>query len=303
MSIYEELFKKGEYQKIVEELELSTIPQEIWLVVDSYVQMNQIDNAIRTIENNREILLKDDPKKLMFLNIDLYLLNNDFVKALTTFSYFEELPYISIEVEELLPSLKQYIYKKMNDKSSKISDSEIIKNIKNYDKKDLFLKSVYEIQKRDIKPFLSYLKNALISDKIDDTIKSLILILLVEKHVDDEVKIIKDNKEYIVTPHYLDPILTMDEIEKIVYGNINDKDVSILNLMSQLIAEYALKIYPDTIFEDGEEEYILAFYMLANEMFQKDTKSIEDIIEQKHLNKETILSIKKCIKETLNTEQ
>lgn len=302
MNIYDELFKKGEYQKIVDELELSTDPQNIWLVVDSYVQMNQIDNAIRTIENNRDILLKDDPKKLMFLNIDLHLLNNDFVRALTTFSYFEELPYISIEVEELLPTLKQYIYKKMNDKSSKMSEEEIIKNIKNYDNKDLFLKSVYEVQKRDIKPFLLHLKNALVAEKIDDTIKSLILILLVEKRVDDEIKVLKNDKEYFVIPHYLDPIITMDEIEKIVYGNINDKDVSILNLMTQLIADYALRIYPDNVFEDSEEEYVLAFYYLANEMFQKDTKFIDTLLGQKQINKETIIAIKESIKDILNSK-
>ncbi|MCH5180412.1 MAG: hypothetical protein J1F32_04320 [Erysipelotrichales bacterium] len=302
MNIYDDLFKKGEYQKVVEELELSTDPQNIWLVVDSYIQMNQIDNAIRTIENNRDILLKDDPKKLMFLNIDLHLLNNDFVRALTTFSYFEELPYISIEVEELLPTLKQYIYKKMNDKSSKMSEEEIIKNIKNYDNKDLFLKSVYEVQKRDIKPFLLHLKNALVAEKIDDIIKSLILILLVEKRVDDEIKVLKNDKEYFVIPHYLDPIITMDEIEKIVYGNINDKDVSILNLMTQLIADYALRIYPDNVFEDGEEEYVLAFYYLANEMFQKDTKFIDTLLEQKQINKETIIAIKESIKDILNSK-
>lgn len=301
MSVYEELFKKGEYQKIVEELELSTDHQDIWLVVDSYIQMNQIDNAIRTIENNRDILLKENPKKLMFLNIDLYLLNNDYVKALTTFSYFEELPYISIEVEELLSTLKQYIYKKMNDKSSKMSDGEIIKNIKNYDNKDLFLKSVYEIQKRDVKPFLSYLKNALISEEIDDTIKSLILILLVEKRVDDEIKVIKDNKEYVIIPHYLDPIITMDEIEKIIYTNIKDKDVSILNLITQLIADYALRIYPENVFEDGEEEYLFAFYLLANEMFQKDSKDIDKLIIERKLNKETIYSLKEAIKDVLNS--
>lgn len=301
MSIYEDLFKKGEYQKIVEELELSSIPQDIWLVVDSYIQMNQIDNAIRTIENNRDILLKADPKKLMFLNIDLYLLNNDFVKALMTFSYFEELPYISIEIEELLPTLKQYIYKKMNDKSSKMSDEEIIKNIKNYENKDLFLKSVYEIQKRDVKPFLLHLKNALISEKIDDTIKSLILILLVEKRVDDEIKVIKDNKEYVVIPHYLDAIITMDEIEKIVYTNIKDKDVSILNLIVQLIADYALRIYPENVFEDGEEEYLFAFYLLSYEMFQKDIKDLDEEIRKKQLNKDTIYNLKESIKNVLNS--
>ena len=116
MNKYEKMFEEGNYLKIIAELELDKEPENIWLVVDSYVQINQIDNAIRTIENNRDVLLKDDPKKTMFLNIDLLILNNDFVRALKTLSIFEELPYISIEIEELLPELKDYIYKSMNKK-------------------------------------------------------------------------------------------------------------------------------------------------------------------------------------------
>ena len=116
MNKYEKMFENGNYLEIITELELDKNPENIWLVIDSYVQINQIDNAIRTIENNRDILLKDDPKKTMFLNIDLLILNNDFVRALKTLSIFEELPYISIEIEELLPELKDYIYKSINKK-------------------------------------------------------------------------------------------------------------------------------------------------------------------------------------------
>ena len=75
MNKYEKMFEEGNYLKIIAELELDKEPENIWLVVDSYVQINQIDNAIRTIENNRDVLLKDDPKKTMFLNIDLLILN------------------------------------------------------------------------------------------------------------------------------------------------------------------------------------------------------------------------------------
>ena len=299
MDKYELFFKNGEYQKIVDELEFSINPQEIWLVVDAYVQLNQLDKAIRTIENNRELLLKDDAKKTMFLNIDLLLLTNDFVRALTAYSYYEELPYISIEIEEFLPELKKYIYQKISNKTSKMSDDEIINNLKNFDHRDLFLKSIYEVQKRDIKPFLPFLKDALKSEKIDNTIKSLILVLLVEKKVEDEVKVNKNGCEYTLIPRFLDPIITTKEIETIVYRHIKDKDVSILNLVNQLMVDFALKIYPDNFLEESEEEYLMAFYILAYEMFNKDVRSIEAMIKEKKLNIQTIRGLKTLIENTI----
>ena len=173
MNKYEKMFENGNYLEIITELELDKNPENIWLVIDSYVQINQIDNAIRTIENNRDILLKDDPKKTMFLNIDLLILNNDFVRALKTLSIFEELPYISIEIEELLPELKDYIYKSMNKKSSSITNADIIKSLNNYDNQEMLLRSLYEIEKRDYKPFFNDLKNILISENVNDNIKTL----------------------------------------------------------------------------------------------------------------------------------
>ena len=195
MNKYEKMFENGEYLEIINELELNKEPENIWLVVDSYVQINQIDNAIRTIENNRDILLKDDPKKTMFLNIDLLILNNDFVRALKTLALFEELPYISIEIEELLPELKDYIYKSMNKKSSSITNADIIKSLNNYDNQEMLLRSLYEIEKRDYKPFFNDLKNILISENVNDNIKTLILILLSEKKWNEELKIKKNNFE------------------------------------------------------------------------------------------------------------
>lgn len=288
MNYYEKCFKNGEYNKIVTDLELTKNPEEIWLVVDSYVQMNQIDNAIRTIENNREILLKDDPKKTMFLNIDLLVNNKDYVRALITLNNYEELPYISIEVEELLGTLKEYIYNSMNKKTSTKSDEDIIKDLKTSNNLELVMKSLIEIQQRDISVFLETLKDILKKDNYDETIKTLILLLLSEKRVMEEVTFIKGGITYNIVPYELDPLLSAKEIEQKIFRYVNDKDVSILNAMTSLISDYALKVYPDDIFVDGEEELIMAFYLLAYKMYGKDLKLVEDLIKSKNLNLETI---------------
>ena len=291
MNKYEKMFEEGNYLQIISELELDKEPENIWLVVDSYVQINQIDNAIRTIENNRDILLKDDPKKTMFLNIDLLILNNDFVRALKTLSIFEELPYISIEIEELLPELKDYIYKSMNKKSSSITNADIIKSLNNYDNQEMLLRSLYEIEKRDYKPFFNDLKNILVNENINDNIKTLILILLSEKKCNEEVKIKKHNFEGNVIPSQIKPIITTKEIEILINSLINEKDITIIKCVQDMLTSYFLSIYPKSLSKNDEEKYVYAHYLLALELFDKDKVNAFNLIKNHNFDIEEIEKI------------
>lgn len=296
MNKYEKMFENGEYLEIINELELNKEPENIWLVVDSYVQINQIDNAIRTIENNRDILLKDDPKKTMFLNIDLLILNNDFVRALKTLSIFEELPYISIEIEELLPELKDYIYKSMNKKSSSITNADIIKSLNNYDNQEMLLRSLYEIEKRDYKPFFNELRNILVSENINDNIKTLILILLSEKKCNEKVKIIKKNFEGDVIPSQIKPIITTKEIEILINNLIDEKDITIIKCVQDMLTSYFLSIYPKSLSKNDEEKYVYAHYLLALELFDKDKTNAFNLIKKHNFDIEEIEEIKALLK-------
>lgn len=296
MNKYEKMFENGNYLEIITELELDKNPENIWLVIDSYVQINQIDNAIRTIENNRDILLKDDPKKTMFLNIDLLILNNDFVRALKTLSIFEELPYISIEIEELLPELKDYIYKSMNKKSSSITNADIIKSLNNYDNQEMLLRSLYEIEKRDYNPFFNDLKNILISENVNDNIKTLILILLSEKKCKEEVKIKKNNFEGNVIPSQIKPIITTKEIERLINNLIDEKDITIIKCVQDMLTSYFLSIYPKGLSKNDEEKYAYAHYLLALELFDKDKSNAYNLIEDHNFNIEEIEKIKVLLK-------
>ena len=291
MNKYEKMFEEGNYLQIISELELDKEPENIWLVVDSYVQINQIDNAIRTIENNRDILLKYDPKKTMFLNIDLLILNNDFVRALKTLSI-----YISIEIEELLPELKDYIYKSMNKKSSSITNADIIKSLNNYDNQEMLLRSLYEIEKRDYKPFFNELRNILVSENINDNIKTLILILLSEKKCNEKVKIKKINFEGDVIPSQIKPIITTKEIEILINNLIDEKDITIIKCVQDMLTSYFLSIYPKSLSKNDEEKYAYAHYLLALELFDKDKTNAFDLIKKHNFDIEEIEEIKALLK-------
>lgn len=272
--------------------------EEIWSTIFAYFHSDKLDECLSYFTFNFESLLQENPIKTMKFAIDIHLKKKDYVNALKTLSDFEQMPYISIEVEELLPELKNYIFQSMSEKEKVVSDEDLLNILKDGSKStEMLMSALLKIQKRDLSVFKEALKNLIKKDEIDDDIKTIILLLLVDNKLDEEVTIIKNNVIYNVVPSLLDPIINKQEIERKVYQNSSIKDISIINTMVDLIANYALKRYPLEVFDDeNEKEILAAFYILALEMFaQKYDNSVLTFFGS-GINFDAILLLKDNIK-------
>ncbi len=297
---YLDMFNNGQYLDVIADLKDSKNPDDIWLVVDSYIQLNKVGEALKIIEKNLSILLESDPKKTMLMNIDLFLLQEDYASALRMYDYFEKLPYISMEIEELLPTLKDYIFKKMSKQNNVLSDEEIIANLANTQNEELIMRMLYEIQKRGVNKFFLSLKSILINENVSDEVRTLVLILLVEKGEKREVKIIKNGHEYQVVPNNLKPIATKEEIMQKINAFIKEKDVSVILAMQEFMASYAFNIYPENLFSGDEHILLAAFYYFTLDVFKHDFDEFVELIVREKLNREEVLKQVAQIKESLS---
>lgn len=287
---YLDLYRKKEFFELIDILELSEYPDEIWLLIDCYLELNDSENAIRTLENNRSILFNDNPIKTMSINIDLFLDTYDFVHALKALDYYENLPYVSMEVEERLSELKDLIYSKMEKKEEKCESDDLLKHLDSYkENKEKFLRSLLLIEKdKNFDLFVPRLKEILVDEAIDDLTKTFILILFVEKKYMETVKMVKGNVVYEVIPYTIDPIPSYEEIDTILNENLEEKDVTILKTLNRLVAYYAILIYPNDLKFDEEIETLYALYAIASEMCGNSREYVSDIIKTKKLNLELI---------------
>ena len=198
-----------------------------------------------------------------------------------------EMPYIPSQYENYLNETYEMLYRKrlQNQKSYNVFDTyqdQEIKEILIQERdKNLILIILDQLQKRNIRMYLTELKYLLALKNYPNDLKAIILELLVEQGIMEEVKVVSNDNEFDVDLTTLTPLMeqvSIEEIINIIEDKIDEKDVSIFNACQDLLIAYHASIYPMTIEED---EYLLVaagIYYAALTNFGID-KDIEEICE------------------------
>lgn len=198
-----------------------------------------------------------------------------------------EMPYIPSQYENYLNETYEMLYRKrlQNQKSYNVFDTyqdQEIKEILIQERdKNLILIILDQLQKRNIRMYLTELKYLLALKNYPNDLKAIILELLVEQGIMEEVKVVSNDNEFDVDLTTLTPLMeqvSIEEIINIIEDKIDEKDVSIFNACQDLLIAYHASIYPMAIEED---EYLLVaagIYYAALTNFGID-KDIEEICE------------------------
>lgn len=292
----EELFNKGHYEEIINKYSSSTNIDELWFVIDALVQLDKLEQAINFLVENRKIFMKE-PKKLMTIHIDLLVTLRKWSEALLVLNDYEELPYISYEVEELFPELKKYIFSRMKPPYEEKDLHELL-NSENINEAIGAINQLYD---RDLAPFKTKLKEILVDDNKSSFLKSFVLMLLASKKEMDEYVVSKNGLTYELVPYELDPIISKGEIDHLFISKSTlAKDVSMSQSLTQILMQYALFVYPQTIFEEDIYTPLCAAEMVVYEIYNMADDKLQTLMEKNHLNKNNVMALYEIMKEIVN---
>lgn len=281
-----EMFKKQEFEEIIEDFKNSNKYEEILYVLSSYISLNNVGAAYELYKKKEKIIEKENfISSMNYLFLILALLNNDdLVKR--EFSRIKSLPYISQEVEEFLRDL--------DSNYQKIKSATIEDNSSNYNFIDELngekdenvigaIKYIHENYKDQLAGYGVLFYEAFIKREKFDLAKNFLLLELLEIGFDKEISFFKNGKFYYINPkeyqkRYLEYERMIDDFIK--YIRKNEK---ITNLIDDIIYYFVSFLNNEipTFFKKEELETIL--YLAIRKSYQNINADFNDDLLVKEL--------------------
>lgn len=292
------LLDSKQYDLVLKLTETSTSSNDLFYRISAFIFLGKYEDALYVIQDHQETLESNLPA-LINAHINLLCVLGRFEQAYTVLDYYNNLPYQSQVVEEILRKMPKIIEAEEKKQTTyKFYSDEEIEQMLRSDKFEDVLLALDTIKNRDILSFLPILKELLVSDSIE-VIKSYILMMLVKKEVDRDLVIVKKGKEIKVNPKHLIPPFIGEIFDGVVKGFDKEfKDSTLSQIATQLFSQYTIYIYPEE-YPYSVKEYLAAFYLLAKDYASSMNSDLSSLSFINELDLEKINKIKEEIDKML----
>lgn len=295
------LMDKKSYDLVIKLTENSDDPISLFYRLSALLAVGQTDNALNLIVTKRKIL-QNKLSLLIKFHIEILCLLGKFDEAYEELKYYEDLPYESQEVEEILRSMPGYIrHEEKKSYHRGVNEEEIQKQLFSNNDEEV-LAALDAIKNLSINPYLMQILKIIRTHK-RQIIRSFALLLLVNAKYDKEVTFLHYDKLINVTPSLLkEPfnIQGYQSLEEFSYDLQSFyHDPSIASYALNIISSYLLYIYPSQI-TFSKEEALIIFGYSAKSLLKIDISDLNKICEEHHLDYSIISSKIKEIEEDLN---
>ena len=295
------LLEKNQYDLVIKLTETSTDTVSLFYRITAFIAVGQSENALNMIATKKDVLKKKLDLLIKF-HIEILCLLHRFDEAYDELKKYEEYPYESQQVEEILKFMKTYI--RVAEKDSygpkPIDEDELNKRLLS-DNEDEVL-GADEIKSQNVN---SYLPNVLklIKSHPRQVIRTFGLLLLLKDNYDKEVEFLKGDKLIKVVPTSLpQPFMVpgFKDVNAVTLAMQKEfRDPTVVQNALQTLSSYLLYIYPDD-FKLKKNETIIVFGYIAKKLLQIDTSDLEDVCKQKGLDYSKINNLISEISEELN---
>ncbi len=292
------LLDSKQYDLVLKLTETSTSSNDLFYRISAFIFLGKYEDALYVIQDHQEILESNLPA-LINAHINLLCVLGRFEQAYTVLDYYNNLPYQSQVVEEILRKMPKIIETEEKKQTTyKFYSDEEIEQMLRSDKFEDVLLALDTIKNRDILSFLPILKELLVSNS-KEVIKSYILMMLVKKEVDRDLVIVKKGKEIKVNPKHLIPPFIGEIFDGVVKGFDKEfKDSTLSQIATQLFSQYTIYIYPEE-YPYSIKEYLAAFYLLAKDYASSMNSDLSSLSFINELDLEKINKIKEEIDKML----
>ena len=296
------LMDKKQYDLVIKLTENSNDPIAIFYRLSAFLAVGQIDDALNTIKTKRLILQKKLSLLIKF-HIEILCLLKRFDEAYEELRYYQDLPYESQEVEEILRAMPNYIRKEERNSLQTHQTDEDELRLRLLSKNDEeVLAALDEIKDLPLDKFLiNVLKLAQSHPR--QVIRSFALLLLVNQKYDKEVSFLHFDKLTKVVPASLEEPFRVPgfaSLEELSFALQTEyRDPSIAQNALHIISSYLLYIYPSKL-ELQKDETIVVFGYLAKKLLMSKVDDLEDVCFKKGLDYQFINAKIKEIEEDLN---
>jgi hypothetical protein len=296
------LMDKRQYDLVIKLTENSQDSLSLFYRLTAFVAVGQNEQALNLIETKKD-LLKDRLSLLIKFHIEILSLLGRFDEAYEALKAYEEMPYESQEVEEVLRAMPEYIRnaEKESYKRHHVDEEEIYKRLLSNQEDDVLF-ALDQIKDLKIDNYLLAILK-IIKSFPKQVVRTYALLLLVANKYDKEIDFLYFDKLMKVNPSKLNQPFIVDGFKDISDLSYNFQSVyhdpSIAQNALHLISSYLLYIYPKTL-DLNKEETIVVFGYLAKRLLQIDDSDLKEVCLAKKLDYEKVTSVMNEINEALN---
>lgn len=258
----------NKYQQIINKLKDTKNNDELFILLNAYINEKLYEDAIKLIENNSQ-LVKEKPLHIIKLHIELLLSLELFDEASLAYKKYLELPYISQEVEEYLKEIPSLIEERKDvNKNKTYTIDEIDEILTSHYDQGKIMDVLFSLDNYNILKLLTPIEIFLLRKDVHPSLRTYALISLVSNNISSPVQILKDGNKITVVPNKLKPPFCDDNFGKVIKYIESElyKDPSIQQIAFQLLNNYVLDCYPDDVLNDVDlNEFCLALTSLAKD--------------------------------------
>ena len=280
------LMDQKNYNLVIKLTENSNDAIALFYRLSALLAVGQSEEALNLIKTKRLIMQKRLSLLIKF-HIEILCLLKRFDEAYEELKYYEELPYESQEVEEVLRSMPTYIRNEEKAAYKRpIDDDELREMLVNGNDGEI-LASLDRIKGLvDFTPFLLGILKVAQTHK-RQVIRSIALLVLVYKKYDKEVKFLHhDQMINVIHAELDDPFIIpgYSSIEEFSYALQSEyHDPSIADNALNVISSYLLYNYPDKLNLSAEESLVIFGYV-AKKMLKINIDDLKSVCEKKGLD-------------------